>query len=493
MQLVAPTPSLSAVDWGVIILYLIGVIGLGLWLGRGQRNTRDYFLGGRNLPWWGVALSILATETSALTFIGVPAMAYGGNLSFMQIVLGYALGRVLLAWLMVPYYFRNEIYSPYAFLGRAFGAGAQKTGAVFFLIAGTLAAGVRVFVTCIPLQLILGWPVLPAILLFVGLSLIYTWVGGIKAVVWTDAMQFVLLLVGGVFALFYLPTLINGGWTGAIGQAREAGKLAWLNFDFSLGGPFNFWMGMIGAVVFVLFTHGIDQLVAQRVLACRSVADGRRALLFCSVSIVPMMLLFLMVGVLLWVHYNYTLIPIEIPENAMGKKQADYVFPIFILAEVPTGVKGLLFVGIFAAAMSSVSSALSALASVSIMDLGLGDLAKTDVAKLRWSRSVTLFWGGILICVAFLSREVESVMNAAFSLVGLTSGGLLAGVTLSLVLKRGPAWPVMAGLGVSLLGMIWVHLNGMVHWPWYTLIGGAIMLLITVPLHLFATQQRRRS
>ena len=113
MQLVAPTPSLSAVDWGVIILYLIGLIGLGLWLGRGQRNTRDYFLGGRNLPWWGVALSILATETSALTFIGVPAMAYGGNLSFMQIVLGYALGRVLLAWLMVPYYFRNEIYSEY--------------------------------------------------------------------------------------------------------------------------------------------------------------------------------------------------------------------------------------------------------------------------------------------------------------------------------------------------------------------------------------------
>ena len=218
MQLVAPTPSLSAVDWGVIILYLIGVIGLGLWLGRGQRNTRDYFLGGRNLPWWGGALSILATETSALTFIGVPAMAYGGNLSFMQIVLGYALGRVLLAWLMVPYFFRNEIYSPYAFLGRAFGAGAQKTGAVFFLIAGTLAAGVRVFVTCIPLQLILGWPVLPAILLFVGLSLIYTWVGGIKAVVWTDAMQFVLLLAGGVFALFYLPTLINGGWTGAIGS-----------------------------------------------------------------------------------------------------------------------------------------------------------------------------------------------------------------------------------------------------------------------------------
>ena len=185
MQPAASSPTLSAADWGVILLYLVGVIGLGLWLGRGQRNTRDYFLGGRDLPWWGVSLSILATEPSALTFIGVPAMSYGGNLGFMQIVLGYALGRVLLAAVMVTYYFKNEIYSPYALLGQVFGAWAQKAGAVFFLIAGTLAAGVRVFVTCIPLQLMLDWPVLPASLLFVGLSLIYTWAGGIRAVVWT--------------------------------------------------------------------------------------------------------------------------------------------------------------------------------------------------------------------------------------------------------------------------------------------------------------------
>ena len=493
MQPAASSPTLSAGDWGVILLYLVGVIGLGLWLGRGQRNTRDYFLGGRDLPWWGVALSILATETSALTFIGVPAMAYGGNLGFMQIVLGYALGRVLLAAVVVPYYFKNEIYSPYALLGQAFGAWAQKAGAVFFLIAGTLAAGVRVFVTCIPLQLMLDWPVLPAILLFVGLSLIYTWAGGIRAVVWTDTVQFFLLVAGGLFALFYLPTLIDGGWPAALGQAREAGKLEWLNFDFALAKPFNFWMGMIGAVVFVLYTHGIDQLVAQRVLACRNVADGRKALLFCAVGIVPMMLLFLMAGVLLWVHYQQTPIPIEIPENAMGNKQTDYVFPIFMLAEAPAGVKGLLFVGIFAAAMSSVSSALSALASVSTMDLGLGGREKTDAAKLKWSRGATLFWGGMLVVVAFLSREVESVMNAAFSLVGLTSGALLAGVAMSLVLKRGSAWPIMTGLLVSLGGMIWVHSTEAVHWPWYTLIGCMMMLAVAVPLHLLAKSGREES
>tara|TARA_Y100000588_G_scaffold43132_1_gene41033 strand:- start:915 stop:2393 length:1479 start_codon:yes stop_codon:yes gene_type:complete len=485
--MLASATSLHSIDWMVIGSYLAGIIALGVWLGKGQKTTRDYFLGGRDLPWWGVAFSIVATETSALTFIGVPAMAYGGNLMFIQVVIGYVIGRVALAVVMVPFYFRNEVYSPYALIGNAFGSGAHKTAAVLFLIAGTLAAGVRVFVTCIPLQLMLDWPVLPAILLFVGLSLIYTYVGGLKAVVWTDAVQFFLFLAGGLFALFYIPTLIDGGWGGAIELARAGGKLEWLNTDLALGSPYNIWMGVLGAGVFVLFTHGIDQLVAQRVLACRSVADGRKALLFCAAVILPMMLLFLMVGVLLWAHYQQTPIPIEIPENSLGKKQTDYVFPIFMLAEAPVGVKGLLLVGIFAAAMSSVSSALSALSSVTVMDLGLAKKDASDESKLKTSRAWTLFWGAMLIVVAFASREVKSVMDAAFSLVGLTSGGLLGGVLLSLTLKQGRGVPVMVGMGVSLISMIAIKygLKEVIHWPWYTAIGCGITLLVTLLANAF--------
>lgn len=475
-------PSLVEVDWFIIASYFFILIAFGVWLGRGQRDARDYFLGGRDLPWWGVALSILATETSALTFIGVPAMAYAGDLGFMQIVLGYAVGRVLLAFFMVQYYFKSEIYSPYALIGLAFGPFAQKIGALFFLVAGTLGAGVRVYVTCIPLQLLLGWSVSSSILFFVVLSLIYTWFGGIKSVVWTDSIQFVLLFAGGVFVFFYIPSLMEGGWSAAFDQAYEAGKLSWLNFDFSFAEPFNFWMGIIGAVVFVFFTHGIDQLVAQRVLACRTVDDGRKALLFCGVSILPMMLLFLVVGVMLWAYYQNASIPIEIPKNSMGKNQTDYIFPIFMLAETPVGVRGLLFVGIFAAAMSSVSSALSALASVSIMDLGLLGKIQDESSKLKWSRHATLFWGVVLIVVAYLSREVESVMDAAFSLVGLTSGALLGGVVLSLFIKRGPAWPVVFGMMASLFGMIWINSLKLVHWPWYTLIGFCLMLIVALPL-----------
>ena len=486
MQSIEPMPRLFGVDWVIIVFNIFIINILGIWLGRGQRNARDYFLGGRDLPWWGVALSILATETSALTFIGVPAMAYADNLGFIQIVLGYALGRVLLAFFMVQYYFKTEIYSPYALIGKAFGQSAQKIGALFFLVAGTLGAGVRVYVTCIPLQIFLGWSVSTSILFFVVLSLVYTWFGGIRSVVWTDSIQFVLLFAGGLFVFFYIPTLIEGGWSSAFDQANDEGKLSWLNFDLSLSKPYNFWMGIIGAVVFVFFTHGIDQLVALRVLACRSVKDGRKALIFCGICILPVMLLFLAVGVMLWVYYQNVAVPIEIPQNSMGKNQNDYIFPIFIIAETPIGIKGLLFVGIFAAAMSSVSSALSALASVSTMDLGFFKNLKDESLKLKWSRHSTLFWGIVLIFVAYLSREVESVMNAAFSLVGLTSGALLGGVVLSFFIKRGPAWPVVFGMIFSLFGMIWINWLKSVHWPWYTLIGFCLMVLVSLPLFRFA-------
>ena len=198
-------------DWLVIVLYLGGIILFGSWLGRGQKTVRDYFLGSRNVPWWGVGLSIIATETSALTFIGVPAMAYGDSLAFLQIIIGYVLARVVLAVLLVPHYFKREIFSPYQLFADAFGPGARRAVAFFFLVAGTLAAGVRVYVTCIPVQLMLQVEVLYAILLFVGLSLIYTYIGGIRAVIWTEVIQFLLFLAGGLFTLWFIPGFLDGG------------------------------------------------------------------------------------------------------------------------------------------------------------------------------------------------------------------------------------------------------------------------------------------
>src|SRR3989441_11539123 len=251
-------------DWAVICIYLLGIIGLGVWFGKDQHNTRDYFLGSKSVPWWGIGLSIVAAETSALTIISVPAMAYGGNIALLQMIIGYVIARILLAIFLVPHYFKGEIYSPYQLFANSFGPAARQTAAVFFLLSETLAAGVRVYVASIPLKLMLGDrllslgtgdPIFGAILLFVVLSLLYTYIGGVKAVIWTDAVQFGLFLLGGIFALCYIPSLVEGGASGVFAKAAEAGKLHWLNvtpppgtslLKFLLGSPFNIWMGVIG-------------------------------------------------------------------------------------------------------------------------------------------------------------------------------------------------------------------------------------------------------
>ena len=480
----------------MIVVYLVGIIALGLWFGQDQRNTRDYFLGSKNIPWWGIGLSIVATETSALTIISVPAMAYGGNIAFIQIVIGYVIARILLAIILVPYYFKGEIYSPYQLLEQSFGAPARKLAGGFFLISETLAAGVRVYVAAIPLQLMLGPkalsfgtgdPILGSILLFVVLSLIYTYIGGVKAVIWTDAVQFGLFMAGGIFTLFYIPTLMEGGFAGALEKAAAGGKLHWFYPHFSFSMPFNIWMGVIGATFVVLSSHGAEQLIVQRVLSCKNVAEGRKALILSAVIIFPLFFIFLMVGAFLWVYYQAHPMPIAIPEIRPGSgiKANDYIYPIFMMTGVPHVLKGFLIVAILSAAMSSVSSALNSMASVSTMDFvkGLTGGKRSEDWYLRFSKYATVFWAGALILVAYLSREVEYVLNAAFSLRGLTSGALLGGLILALIWRKGHWLPIFVGMIGSFIAMIFISrfewvtaqapavLTAKLAWPWFTLIG----------------------
>ena len=489
-------------DWFVILLYLGGIIGLGVWFGKDQRNTRDYFLGSRNIPWWGIGVSIVAAETSALTIIGVPAIAYGSNILFIQMIVGYVIALIILAVVMVPHYMKGEIYSPYQLLEQHLGRGPRRLAGGFFLFLETMAAGVRVYVACIPIRLLLGEsvcsfgglvdPILGAILLFVGLSLLYTYIGGVKAVIWTDAVQFGLFLAGGVFALFYIPTLIDGGWGAVMAQAGAAGKLAWLNTSFTFSAPFNIWMGVIGGTVMVLSTHGAEQLIVQRVLACRDVADGRKALALSAVLIFPLFLIFLLVGVMLWAFYQGHPFQIPLPEARPGIKSNDFIFPIFMMTEVPHILKGFLIVAILSAAMSSISSAITSLASVSTMDFVKQIVKGRDEEYfLRFSKISTVFWAAVLVGTAWLTREVTFVLNAAFSLRGLTAGALLGSLIIALFWKRLGARATMAGMTASLVVMNliywpanvavtkdwWLRTFGAeVFWPWFTLIGTLVTL-----------------
>ncbi len=498
-------------DWAIILVYLLGIIALGLWFGKDQHTTRDYFLGSKNVPWWGIGLSIVAAETSALTIIGVPAMAYGGDFTFIQMLIGYVLARIILAVVMVPHYFKGEIYSPYQLFADSFGPSARQTAGGFFLISETLAAGVRVYVASIPVKLMLGDkllglgtgdPILGAILLFVVLSLFYTCVGGVKAVIWTDVVQFGLFLIGGAYALFYIPSLVPGGASAVFAQAAAAGKLHWLSVTppgssvvkFLLGPPFNIWMGVIGGTVLGLSTHGAEQLIVQRVLACKSVADGRKALILSAVVIFPLFLIFLTVGTMLWVFYQGHPFRIALPEPRPGSgiKANDFIFPIFMMTEVPHILRGFLMVAILSAAMSSVSSALTSLASVSTMDFVKPLWRQRDEAFfLRFSKLSTVAWAALLVVTAYLSRQVEFVLNAAFSLRGLTSGALVGGLTLAVTWRKARPFPVITGMLVSLAIMtaiellphlpwtkaFWMAYVGTeIFWPWYTLIGAATTL-----------------
>ncbi len=497
-------------DWLVIVLYVAGIIGLGAWFGRDQHNTRDYFLGSRNVPWWGIGFSIVAAETSALTIIGVPAMAFGGDIAFIQMVIGYVIARLILAAVMVPHYFKGEIYSPYQLFANAFGPAGRKTAGGMFLISETLAAGVRVYVASIPVKLMLGDrvlslgagdPILGAIVLFVALSLVYTYIGGVKAVIWTDAVQFGLFLLGGLFALFYIPTLVDGAWA----KAAAAGKLHWLNLvppagipwkTFLLGSPFNLWMGVIGGTVMVMSTHGAEQLIVQRVLACRNVAEGRKALVLSAVCVFPLFLIFLLVGALLWAFYQSHPMQIPLPEvkKVSGIGANDFIFPIFIMTEVPHVLKGFLIVAILSAAMSSVSSALTALSSVSTMDFVKHRLRdRSEQFYLRFSKLSTVFWAVMLVLVAYASREAKFVLNLAFSLRGLTGGALLGGLLLAVFGKKSRGAPAVIGMFASLAFMVlvqllpqwdatrdfWMRRVGVeIFWPWFTLLGATVTIAV---------------
>jgi SSS family solute:Na+ symporter len=508
-------------DWLIILFYLAGIISLGAWFGKDQRNTRDYFLGSRNLPWWGIGFSIVAAETSALTIIGVPAMAFGGDIAFVQMVIGYVLARVILTIIMVPHYFKGEIYSPYQLFANTFGEAGRKTSAGMFLIGETLAAGVRVYVASIPVKLMLGDkilalgtgdPILGSIILFVALSLIYTYIGGIKAVIWTDAVQFALFLIGGLFALFYIPSLMDG----AFAKAAAAGKFHWLNVlpppgiswkNFLLGSPFNIWMGVIGGTVLTMSTHGAEQLIVQRVLACRNVRDGRKALLLSAACVLPLFLIFLLVGALLWSFYQTHPLQIPLPEvkKGSGIGANDFIFPIFIMTETPHVLKGFLIVAILSAAMSSVSSALTALASVSTMDFVKHSLrGRSEQFYLRFSKISTVVWALILIFIAYLSREATFVLNLAFSLRGLTGGALLGGLLLAVFWKKSRATPVVVGMLTALAFMalveffpkmdatknFWQHWVGVeIFWPWFTLIGASVTLLVAWTIRILFSRR----
>ncbi|MDT8342284.1 MAG: sodium:solute symporter, partial [Longimicrobiales bacterium] len=466
--------AFTPLDLGVLVLYLGGVTLWGAWLGRGQTGATDYFLGSRDLPWWAVLLSVVATETSTLTFLSIPGVAYLGSLTFLQITVGYLIGRVVVAWVLLPRYAEGRLSTAYQLLALRFGAGTRRFASGVFMGTRLLADSVRLFATAIPLALITGWDYPVSIAVIGALTVVYTYLGGIRAVVWVDALQMVLYLAGAVLAGVVLQGAVTGGWEAVLAQAGAAGKLRLLDLSLDPGVPYTLAGGVLGGAFLSMASHGADQLTVQRLLTCRDLPSARRALVGSGFAVMLQFAFFLLLGLGLWAYYQGR--PFE---------RSDEIFARFIVEALPPGLTGLLIAGVFAAAMSSLSSSINALASASAYDFWapLTGHEGDEAATLRAGRAFTLLWSALLVggAVLFipLSRGTAAV-EVALAVTSLVAGGLLGAFALGLFSRRADGVSVRVGMvaGIGAVALLWLLARTAVAWPWYAPIGCGVTVLV---------------
>src|SRR6266513_2839087 len=478
--------NFTALDFIVLVAYLVGTTVLGVWLGRNQKDAKDYFVAGHQIPWWSVLFSVVATETSALTFISIPGLAYTTNLGFLQIAAGYLIGRIVVAYTLLPRYYQGDLVTAYALLEKRFGVGTRRFASIVFMVTRAFADSVRVFATAIPIALILGTSVpqrfvMPIAILTLGaLTLIYTYHGGMRAVVWTDVLQTSVYLLGGFAAVVLLGKAVTGGWTAILSQAHEAGKLKLIDVYFGFDKPYTLFAGLIGGAFLSMASHGADQLIVQRLLAASSLKESRKALIGSGIAVFFQFALFLMIGIGLYAFYQARTFAVP-----------DSIFPSFVVDSMPAGLRGLIVAAVLAATMSAHSGAMNSLAASTTHDiyLPLSGRQADDPRTLRMAKMFTLFWGTALLVMALLYRQQGTpVVVVALSIASFTYGALLGGFFLGMLWRRANQRDAITGMAVGIFAMSFVvfakqmlpifpsasqTLTSLSHiaWPWYVLIG----------------------
>jgi SSS family transporter len=463
---------ISPLDLAIIIAYLAGITLFGIGFRRGQKNIRDYFLGGNTAPWWAIAFSIVATETSTLTIIGTPALAFAGNLGFLQLVFGYLVGRVVIVLIFIPRFFRGEFYTAYQLIERRFGERTKSAAAATFLVTRVIAEGVRVAAIALVVSVAFGTGQTTSILIIMTLTLIYTFEGGMKAVIWTDVIQLVLYLSGSAVAFFLLLHRIPGGWDQVVQvAAAHGGKLS--VFDFSLSflikaKTYTFWSGVIGGAFLTMASHGTDQTIVQRLLAAKSERESKIALLASGAIILVQFTLFLVIGVMLYAWHGA-------PAIVSGASY-DRVFPEFVVTQMPSGLRGLVIAAIFAVAMSNASGSLNSMAASSVVDFfRLRGKMADERRVLRLSRWMTLVWGALLMVLGTIGWG--PVLEAGLSIASITFGILLGLFLLGFFNARATSGGAIFGMVVGLAFMLWVKFFTPLVFTWYVLAGTAATFL----------------
>jgi SSS family solute:Na+ symporter len=477
--------NLRVVDLAVILAYLAGVTWFGARFRENQKTLKDYFLGGQSAPWWAIALSIVSAETSTLTIIGTPPLAYKGSFVFLQVVFGYLLARIVISVIFLPRYFEGQLLTAYALMERRFGPHVRKVTAGIFLITRSLAEGVRVFAISIVIGIILHTGGLASIFLIIILTLFYTFEGGMTAVIWTDVVQMVMYVLGAGVSFFILAGKIPGGLPHVWEAASAAGKLQVFDFHWSWTSPYTFWAGLIGGCFLTTASHGTDQLVVQRLLSARNEQQSRLALLSSWAVIFVQFTLFLTIGVMLWV----------LREGKPIVGASDRLYPSFIWEALPVGIAGLSMAAILAAAMANLSAALNSLASATVVDFyqPLTGSRYTPEHYLRVSRLSTIFWGAVLAAIALVAGQWGSVLESGLSIASVTLGILLGVFLLGVLTKRPGERAAITGVVAGAITMLFVKLGTKIPFTWWVLIGSSVTFSVGWLASFVVTERKRNS
>jgi SSS family transporter len=463
--------GLAALDYLVIGAYLSALVAFGAWFARFQKDTRDYFLTDRSVPWWAICFTIVATETSTLTFIGVPAMAYAGNMTFLQIAFGYVIGRIVVGALFIPAYFRGELFTSYELLQRRFGAPVKNVAAAIFLGTRAVADGIRLFATALVVAIVTGVAIEWTIVVLGLAMIVYTERGGVSAVIWTDVVQMFVYVAGALLVFGALVSAIPGGWTAVLEAGRAGAKFTVLDLSLDATRAYTLWAGVVGGMFLTLSTHGTDQFLVQRFLSGRSPREAAAGLVLSGLLVLLQFVLFLVIGVMLYTYYQQQPLPMPLERN-------DQILPIFVVSELPGGAAGFIVAAIVAAALSP---SLNAMAATTVNDFYVKYVHPSagESTLMRVSRLATVFWGLVQIGVALGSRWMDrSVLDAGLAVLSVPAGPVLGAFLLGLLTRRLQAWPVVAGMIGGTAALLAIYRSGALAFTWFPFVGALITMAV---------------
>ncbi len=474
--------TLGPLDLSILIVYLAGTVALGIYVGRRQTTLADYALGGRNLPVWALMISIVATETSIVTFLLIPALSFaeGGNFAFAQLCLGYIVGRYAIVFLLLPMFFKGKILTSYQVLHERFGGRTRQVACLLFLVTRTLADGLRLFTTALVVKATFGLSMEVSIVVMGATTIVYTFMGGMKAVIWTDCLQFIIYILGALLAGWMILRALPGGWGELVEFGGATGRFDFFNFSFDPTLKYTFWAGLFGGFFVTLASHGTDQLMVQRYLCAPNLKAAGRALGLTGWVVAAQFGLFLLLGVGLAAYYK-----LNPPIKPFAR--AEDVFPVFINQVMPIGIKGVVLAALFSAAMSTLSSSLASSATAAVSDLYL-PLARGEVSESRsvnLSRGLIVIFGLLQMCVAWGgSLMAQSIIDSVMAIASFTTGVILGLFLLALFVRRSSQRAALLALLLGLGGMSWIALGTKLAWPWYAVVGS----LGTLTIGAVATQ-----